>query len=523
MQRSRSDWGLAKRRAVTAARDALALALAFCGLVYGTSAAAANAESVVGRYFSAPFHATQLTYSFGQAPSWARNGDVLSTQFDSAGIEQIYRSLPDGSEQACLTCTTVQGPNGLPQERPEGDWILFESFAAQPAHIGNPGLGGYGSDLYVMQSNGSRVYRLTTTSDPNHGVPFTASSGVAYDNFHAYWSPDGAHIIWTHTEANPFAQSGQTWSIMLGDFTVNRGKPELTDVRVVGKPYGAYETQPWSPDGKGFLFFASGGYNSPFQAEPPGWGNARLYYMRIYGAGASPEDPRVTLIGDNEPVYQEQAIFTPDMKDVVEMSNRGSSLGSWYDLIASAAQHSAFDAPETGTSQTLQFLADFDGSDFHSDLWEVDLKTGAFRRLTNLNGVIPEFYWNRSYTKILWSLGGSGSHSYIGSFEHVPHGRKIVPSQTPPWLYGEPVDMERVGTQAQPIRDPGPTSNASEKVDAPESPAPAFPHAETSRDKVTIPAVLLSYLELWTGDLSGLGKKAKLAFSVEPPTRVGVG
>jgi hypothetical protein len=497
----------------------MALALAICGLLLGASAPAAGAESVVGPYFDAPFRATQLPYGFGQAPSWTKKGDVLSTQLNSAGISQIYRALPDGSEQSCLTCTTVQGPNGLPQERPQGDWILFESDGEQPLHVLGDGLGGFGDDLYVMQPNGSHPYRLTTNSDPQNGGRYTQVKGTPYDNFHAYWSPDGTHIAWTHVEANPVSAGGATWEIMVGDFTVTNGKPRLTNVQVVGKPYGAYETQPWSPDGKGFLFFASGGYHSPFQTEPPGWGNARLYYMRIYGEGASPENPRVTLIGDNEPVYQEQALFTPDMKDVIEMSNRGASLGSWYDLVAAAAQHTGFDAPDTGSSQTLQFLADFDGTDFHADLWEVDLKTGALRRLTYLNSVIPEFYWNRNYTKILWSEAPFVT-SYTASFEHVPHGGGSVPAETPPWLYGEPVDMERVGEQAQPIRDPGPTNNTPKAVQPPENPAPAFPHAEKNEDKGAILDVLAEYLDVWESDLAALGEKSGVAFTTEAPLRL---
>ncbi len=153
---------------------------------------------------------------------------------------------------------------------------------------------------------------------------------------------------------------------MLGNFTVRHGLPSLTDVRVVGPPYGSYETQPWSPDGKGFLFFASGGYRSPYQATPPGWGNARVYYMRLYGGGASPEHPMVTPIGDNTPFYEEQAVFTPDMKAVIMMSNRGATLDSWSDEVAAAAQRTAFDATDTGATQTLQFLADFEGADFSS-------------------------------------------------------------------------------------------------------------------------------------------------------------
>jgi Tol biopolymer transport system component len=255
---------------------------------------AGAARSLVGPYFSVSFKLRKLPYGFGQDPSWTRKGGVLSAQFDSAGIRQIYRARPDGSRQRCLTCKTVPGPNGLPQERPRGNWILFQSYGQQPVHIGAPGLGGYGGDLYVMRPDGSRPYRLTTNSDPNNGAVYGADRGVPYDNFHAYWSPNGKQLIWTHTEARPLSEGGETWQMLLGDFTVRRGVPSLRNVRVVGKPYGVYETQPWSPDGRGFLFSAAGGRRSPYQATAPGWGNMRVYYMRLHGKGASPRHPRVT-------------------------------------------------------------------------------------------------------------------------------------------------------------------------------------------------------------------------------------
>ena len=280
-------------------------------------------------------------------------------------------------------------------------------------------------------ADGSHPYRLTTNSDPNDGAPYGQAEGVPYDNFHAYWSPNGRQVVWTHTEANPLSAGGETWSILLGDFKVKNGRPSLRNVRVVGKPYGAYETQPWSPDGKGFLFSAAGGYNSPFQAAPPGWGNMRVYYMRLYGKGASPARPRVTRIGDNAPFYEEQSIFTPDMRTVIMMSNRAATLGSWYGLVAAAAQRTGFDAPNTGSTQTLQFLADFNGPDFRSDLFAVDVRTKATRRLTFQNNVVPEFYWNHDYTKILWSLNGQNTASYTGRFKGVRHARRMVPKRTP--------------------------------------------------------------------------------------------
>lgn len=471
-------------------------------------------------YFEASFSASRLPYTFGQAPSWTANGHVLSSELDSAGIKQIYRSNLDGRDQICMTCTTVKGPSALPQAQPRGRWILFESFGQQPIHIGGPGFGGYGGDLYVMHSNGTHVYRLTTNSDPQDGAQFGSSSGRPYDNFHAYWSPDGKHVIWTHTEADSLSEGGEKWEIMLGNFAVNHGVPSLTDVEVVGPPYGAYETQPWSPDGKGFLFFAAGGYRSPYQPAPPGWGNARLYYMRLFGKGASPAHPMVTPITDNEAVYQEQAVFTPDMKDVIMMSNRGATLGSWYDEIAAAAQRTSFDASDTGASQTLQFLADFEGVDFAADLYIVDGPTGAIRRLTTFNAIVPEFFWDSTYTKLLTTLTRNGSHaslvaSYTFRFHGLSRANRRIPRTTPAWLYGKPIDVTRVGSQAQSPTQEGPINNGSVAVARPDRPAPAFPHANKGTDTSTVPSIVASYLAIWESDLTALGAEANESFATQ--------
>jgi hypothetical protein len=250
----------------------------------------------------------------------------------------------------------------------------------------------------------------------------------------------------------------------------------------------------------------------------------RLYYMRLYGRGASPAHPRVTLISDNAPLYEEQAVFTPDMKTVIMMSNRGDTVGSWYDLVAAASQRTGFDAPDTGSTQTLQFLADFDGPDFHADLYAVDVRTGAIRRLTQLHGVIPEFYWNRDYTRLIWGMGQiSTGTTYAARFAGISAAERRAPEATPSWLYGAPVDMARVGSQAQPIRDPGPTDNRAIAVQPPKRPAKGFPHGTSNADTSTIPAVTASYVSPWLGDLKALGKQAGMTFTTDPLKRLGLG
>jgi hypothetical protein len=480
----------------------------------------AGPRSMIGPYFGASFKSTKTSVALGQAGSWSHDGKVLATLLDSAGISQIYRTAIDGSAAECLTCTTVAGPNGFAQERAQGDWILFASYGQQPVHTGGPGLGGYGGDLYVMRRDGSSPYRLSTTSDPDDGKPYTTTSGTPYDNFHAFFSPDGTQIAWTHTEAQPESLGGQTWSILVGDFVVEDGKPSLKRVRVAGKPYGAYETQPWAPDGSGFLFSAAGGYESPFQKTPPGWGNMQVYYMRIKGAGASIEDPRVVQLSDDMPAYEEQAVFTPDMRTVIMMSNRSHTTPpSWANLVVAAAQRTKYDPPSTGSSQTLQFLADFIPIDhFNADLYAVDVETKAIRQLTSYpGGIIPEFFWNRHYTKLLYAnTGVGGVETYVGRFPNVGKAGRRVPKTTPPALHGELVDMSRVGSQAQPIRDPGPTDDVAIAVEPPTDPAPPFPSATERGDTPQVPAVVVAYAGAWLADLHAIMTQSETSFTVPP-------
>jgi hypothetical protein len=125
---------------------ALALALAVApSLDVGTADAAQRAAMVPGPYFSARFSVEQNSYTFGQDPTWTRRGDVLSQELGGSGILQVYRSKLDGSARYCVTCGKTRGPNGFAAERPQGGWILFCSYGAQPEHLGMPCLGGYGA------------------------------------------------------------------------------------------------------------------------------------------------------------------------------------------------------------------------------------------------------------------------------------------------------------------------------------------------------------------------------------------
>jgi hypothetical protein len=471
----------------------LGLALTILALTAGGAVASAARP---GPYFSAPFEVQTNSYTFGQDPTWTGNGEILSQELDRAGILQIYRSKLDGAIRHCLTCGGTRGPNGFAAVRPHGGWILFCSYGDQPEHFGMPCLGGYGGDLYAMRMNGSDVTRLTRSSDPDHGAVYSDTRGVPYDNYHPYWSPDGRHIAWTRQEAYPLSEGGAKWEIMLADFIApKQGRPRLADVRVVGAAYGVYETQQWAPDGSGFLFTAFGPRSSPFQATAPGWMHQQLYFMRLYGRGASPAHPRVTQLSDDDPVYQEQAAFTPDMKDVIFMSNRNSPDGSWYDQVIAAAQRTGFDAPYPGSAGTVQFLADFTDPNFRSDLFMLDVRTRDLRELTDFHNVVPEFNWSSGYTRLIWSgVVGAPNRNMItrvARFAGVSPSDRRAPHHIPaPGLSGSPIELNRVAHASDAVT---PTKN------------PGTPVGTVGKDGQTIPAVVVTYYALWLTQLQELG------------------
>ena len=256
---------------------------------------------------------------------------------------------------------------------------------------------------------GSRLTRLTGPDSPFE------SGTVPYDNYHPYWSPDGRHLIWTHVAYDPLAQGGTQWTILLSTLVVDGdGTPHLADVTVV-TPGGdhAYETQVRAPDGSGILYtsFSSDG------DKRIGWLNSELSFMRLYGAGASPAHPQVKHLTDGSPGWYEQAVFTPDMKDVIWMSSRGTP--TWYQTVVTGAQAASYDPPLENEVFGPFFVLTVLDPKFRTDLYELDLGTHAVRRLTDLDQVVPEFYFDPSGTELILTTGNH-SHTYLGTFSPAP-------------------------------------------------------------------------------------------------------
>jgi Tol biopolymer transport system component len=321
-------------------------------------------------------------YQFGQAPDWMPDGEhVVHHKADADGVNQIHIALLDGTDERCLTCGQ-EGPNMVPDSRPQGDVILFHSWRGTNITLGAPGFGGLGSDLYVVPAEGGEAIALTNDHD-------------GYDNYHAYFSPDGNRIVWTRLNWNFVTDTGRGyWDIRVADYVEDQTGPHLENITVVHERPGHYfETQHWSPDGCGFLFTESIGTTV----------NLELFYLDLCKPVGDPA--RLRRLTDH-PAWDEQAIFTPDMTKVIFMSTRDhpSAWNTWASAFWTAGTPADFDNLLILPLFELGFLQPV--AEASNDLYELDLASGAVRRLTyegDDGWIIPEFVWDPAGERLLWT------------------------------------------------------------------------------------------------------------------------
>jgi len=346
-------------------------------------ALACNDDSALTQATSTGALASDCTFTvadapaqMAQAPAWQPDGDGFLFYRNVANEDsQLFTRARDdltGASEKCLTCGFA-GPNQVATYRPPlGDKILFHSWNGHNVTIGGPGYGGVGSNVFLMNADGSGITNLTNDDE-------------GADDFHAYFSPDGKRIAWTHLDCDIQNGGKCRFDVRVADYVEDATGPHLANARVVRPPNGHfYETQWWHPDGRGFLYTES--VDNALDLE--------LFFLDL----TKPEDHpgRVTRLTE-DPAWDEQAIFTPDAKRVIFMSTRGypSSWQTWAALSFGAKLPADFD--------NLIVLPLFAGLFFSpllppsTDLYEIDLATKAVRRLTTdgLDGwIIPEFAWN---------------------------------------------------------------------------------------------------------------------------------
>lgn len=351
---------------------------------------AASARAVTG---AAPHFTTAVSaFTVGQAPDWLDSRTVVYHARQPGGEIQIVRSALDGRGRRCLTCG-LAGPNQVPVVQPRGGrWILFHSWSGHRVRVGGPGFGGIGSDVWVMTRDGRRRTDLTP-------------GGELRDNFHAYWSADGRHVVWTALNWDPATGGTGRSDIRVARFDPNgpRG-PRLVGAHSVRPPNGHwYETQWWAPDGSGFLYTETAGTAL----------NPELFFCRLPDPDRGACRPqRLT----RNPAWDEQAVFTPDMRRILFMSTRdhAGAFSNWTLLAGLLRLPATYDYALVLPVFNESFLRPtFQQA---NDLYEIRLRwngrhtrfrqAGPVRRLTHTGAggwIIPEFAWDPSGRRLLWT------------------------------------------------------------------------------------------------------------------------
>jgi hypothetical protein len=128
--------------------------------------------------------------------------------------------------------------------------------------------------------------------------------------------------------------------------------------------------------------------------------NTELFFCRLTVRGCV-----VTRLTD-DPAWDEQAIFTPDMKDVIFMSTRDHP--GFYNTYSTLAQDAG--APSDADNYLVLpiFEAGFEQpvAQETTDLYDLDVATGSVRRLTHDGDdgwVIPEFTWDPTRSYLFWT------------------------------------------------------------------------------------------------------------------------
>jgi Tol biopolymer transport system component len=227
--------------------------------------------------------------------------------FDSGGYEgqtEVYSARLDGSGKQCLTCSRTEVPplqNGNPEWHPSGDFIVFQAqdrdlkLPAGPLgnFLASPGIG-INNNIWLMKADGSQFRQVTRVQ--NHG-----------GTLHPQFSPAGKKMVWSEI-IKPGGKLGGQWAIKLGDFVIENGEPQVTNIQTLFPGhFEFYETHGFSPDDRRMIF----------SAIPPG----KYYFdMEIYTYDLSTQ--KLTRLTENDE-WDEHAHYSPDGKWIVWISSAG--------------------------------------------------------------------------------------------------------------------------------------------------------------------------------------------------------
>jgi TolB protein len=193
-------------------------------------------------------------------------GELFVANSDGSGVKKITHP-PNGTEDT------------NPDWSPDGKQIVFARAPAKGAH-----------SLWVVEPNGTGLWRLTPYCPPGVGIPTCAA-----DDGWPAWSPDGKHIAFQRL-AGPLLPKGATV-----DTATRIYRDELVVTNANGRHartlvwFGPWRGDPqipaWSPDGKQLVFLE--------KSDNGGNCNCRaLYIVNADGSGLRRLTPPSIAPGD---------------------------------------------------------------------------------------------------------------------------------------------------------------------------------------------------------------------------------
>jgi Tol biopolymer transport system component len=251
------------------------------------------------------------------------------------GCAQIYLMNTDGTGQSCLSNNTANDDS--PKWSPDNSRIVFQSDRDFQSNTDNPI---YGSDIYVMNWDGSAPTRLTYAS---------------YDDSAPVWSPDGTKIAFQSFRNGVNSQiyvmnadgSGQ---VNISNSTANDIEPS------------------WSPDGTKIAF----------ASDRDQTGLSSIYVMSANGTGQT----RITSSGSG--FLDEQPAWSPDGMKLAFTTTRDSTVVTWDE----------WDSLGNLVVKTKLLI--------NKEVYVMNADGSSPVRLTNIMGNDDQPMWSPDGTKILF-------------------------------------------------------------------------------------------------------------------------
>lgn len=212
--------------------------------------------------------------------------------------EHIFRANRDGSEPVDLM-PDWKSQNSTADWSGDGQKIVWVSDRDEAFNVGGSG-GGPGVNLWVMDADGSRKTRLTTTTPGG-------------TNYRPYWSHEERRLLWTQAWWRS-DQENFRWAVHVADYVDDANGGHLENQRTINpRDTAFYESAEWDYDDSKVLF-SSTRSNS---------GNYELYRHDL----ATGAEERLT----NHPEIDISGHPSPDGRFIAFTSSRDDhSAWSWY-------------------------------------------------------------------------------------------------------------------------------------------------------------------------------------------------